>query len=276
MKFSVAIVTYKSNPALLAATVQSLLQSVARAKQTLPDLQAQLFIVENDTQQRRCLQQVERLLQSAQYSAFADVNLSTSKANVGFGGGHNHAIHALQSDVHLILNPDVELAEDAVLNALQFFERAPDVGMLSPYAVNDDGSYLYLCKRYPTVLDLFIRGFVPQRWHRPFAKRLARYEMRELIASQVPANDIEIVSGCCMFVRTPLLHQVGGFNDTYFLYFEDFDLSLRIAQLADLAYAPSVKIVHHGGNAARKGWRHIQLFARSGFRFFQQHGWRWV
>ena len=275
MKFSVAIVTYKSNPTQLAATLQSLLQSVAHAKLALPDLQAQLYIVENDAQQRRCVQQVEQLLQSAQSNVFADVNLSLSKTNVGFGGGHNQAIDALQSDVHLILNPDVEMAEDAVLNALQFFEHAPDVGMLSPHAVNDDGSYLYLCKRYPTVLDLFVRGFVPQRWHWLFAKRLARYEMRELMAAQLPATDIEIVSGCCMFARTSLLQEAGGFDDAYFLYFEDFDLSLRISQLANVAYAPSVKIVHHGGNAARKGWRHIQLFARSGFLFFQQHGLRW-
>ena len=276
MKFSVAIVTYKSDPALLAATLQSLLKSVAVAKQALPDLQAQLFIIENDTHQRRCLQQVEQLLQAAPNNVFTDVSLSTSESNLGFGGGHNQAIHTLQSDIHLILNPDVELAEDAVLRALLFLERAPAVGLLSPYAVNDDNSHLYLCKRYPTVLDLFVRGFLPQPWQRPFASRLARYEMREVVAAQRPASNIEIVSGCCMFARTSLLKTVGGFNDDYFLYFEDFDLSLRIGRLAATTYAPSVKIVHHGGNAARKGWRHILLFARSGFRFFQQHGWRWM
>lgn len=276
MKFSVSIVTYKSNPALLAATVRSLLVSVAHARRAVPDLLAKLYVVENDNQQRQCLRQIEQLLKAANSDAFADVCLSTSESNLGFGGGHNQAINALDSDVHLVLNPDVELAEDAVTHALQYFASVPHVGLISPHASDDDGSQLYLCKRYPTVLDLFIRGFVPSRWQRPFAARLARYEMRELAAAAEPVNDIQIVSGCCMFVRTAPLQAVGGFDEAYFLYFEDFDLSLRLAALVKLAYVPAVRIVHHGGNASRKGWRHILLFARSSLRFFRSHGWRWV
>ncbi|MGI9285188.1 MAG: glycosyltransferase [Pseudomonadales bacterium] len=276
VKLSVSIVTFESDRTLLAATFQSLLKSVTRAREALPALHAQLYVIENEVHHRRCLQQVQQLLQSAQSDVFADVKLSTSESNVGFGGGHNHAINALDSDIHLILNPDVELADDAILNALEFFESAPEVGLLSPRAVDANNSYLYLCKRYPAVFDLFVRGFVPQRWHHLFKERLSRYEMRELNVPQASVAAIEIVSGCCMFVRTPLLQAVGGFNDKYFLYFEDFDLSLRIGQLAGLAYVPSVNIIHYGGDAARKGWRHILLFARSALRFFQDHGWRWV
>ncbi|MGI9295993.1 MAG: glycosyltransferase, partial [Pseudomonadales bacterium] len=263
-------------PMFLAATLQSLMSSVKRARQTIPALRAQLFVIENEVHQRRGLQQVEQLLQSTQSDVFADVQLSTSQSNLGYGAGHNQAISALDSDVHLILNPDVELADDAILNALEFLDTAPEVGLLSPRAVDADDSYLYLCKRYPAVFDLLVRGFVPQRWHHLFKERLARYEMRELTTTQAPLAKIEIVSGCCMFIRTPLFQAVGGFNDKYFLYFEDFDLSLRIGQLAELAYVPSVNIIHYGGDAARKGWRHILQFARSGLRFFQDHGWRWV
>lgn len=276
MKLSVSIVTFKPDTILLAATLQCLLNSVVRAKQAIPSLRAQLFVVENEIHDRLGLAQVREFLASAQSDAFADVRFLTSKSNVGFGGGHNGAIEALDSDVHLILNPDVELADDAIMNALEFLQAEPEVGLLSPRAVDADNSYLYLCKRYPAVFDLFVRGFVPQCWHHLFKERLARYEMRELNVPQASVAAIEIVSGCCMFVRTPLLQAVGGFNDKYFLYFEDFDLSLRIGRLAGLAYVPSVNIIHYGGDAARKGWRHILLFARSALRFFQDHGWRWV
>jgi GT2 family glycosyltransferase len=60
------------------------------------------------------------------------------------------------------------------------------------------------------------------------------------------------------------------------LNFEDFDLSLRLGQHGKLAFLPSMRIVHAGGHAARKGLRHITLFIRSGFRFFKQWGWRWL
>lgn len=276
MKLSVSIVTYQPDPALFAATLTSLLDSVRRAKQARPGLYTQFFVIENDVRNLGGMQQARQFLQSADGDVFSDVKLLTSRSNLGFGGGHNQAISALDSDIHLILNPDVELAEDAILNALEFMEATPKVGLLSPHAVDADNSYLYLCKRYPAVFDLFIRGFVRQRWRRFFRERLARYEMHELDTPQAPVANVDIVSGCCMFVRTPLLQAVAGFNEKYFLYFEDFDLSLRIGRLAKLAYVPSVNIVHHGGNTARKGWRHILLFTRSGFRFFRDHGWRWI
>ena len=79
-----------------------------------------------------------------------------------------------------------------------------------------------------------------------------------------------------MLVRGECLTAVEGFDERYFLYFEDFDLSLRLGRLGKLLFAPQVRIVHHGGYAARKGWRHLQMFMRSGLRFFNQHGWRWI
>ena len=85
-----------------------------------------------------------------------------------------------------------------------------------------------------------------------------------------------LASGCFMLLRAHSLATVGGFDERYFLYFEDFDLSLRLAQLGEVQYLPEMQIIHHGGYAARKGWRHIAMFLRSGIRFFQDHGWRWV
>ena len=63
-------------------------------------------------------------------------------------------------------------------------------------------------------------------------------------------------------------------NESYFLYFEDYDLSLRIGKLGRLAYAPNVRITHCGGNTSSKGLWHIRIFIISGIRFFNKHGWR--
>ena len=83
-----------------------------------------------------------------------------------------------------------------------------------------------------------------------------------------------IASGCFLLCRGRALDAVKGFDPGYFLYFEDFDLTLRLSKVTTVAYCPQVRIVHHGGEAASKGLRHIAWFARSARRFFSSHGWR--
>jgi len=87
---------------------------------------------------------------------------------------------------------------------------------------------------------------------------------------------IMLASGCFMLARTAELQSVGGFSDDYFLYFEDFDLSIRLVSCGRLVFDPAVQIIHHGGYAASKGLQHVKYFIRSGITFFQQHGWRWI
>ncbi len=88
------------------------------------------------------------------------------------------------------------------------------------------------------------------------------------------AVDVELVSGCCMFLRTQDAKAQGAFDETFFVYFEDFDLSITMRRVGRVVYAPSINIIHHGGNSAKKGFNHILLFARSAFRFFNKHGWK--
>jgi GT2 family glycosyltransferase len=137
----------------------------------------------------------------------------------------------------------------------------------------------FLCKRYPTVLDLALRGFAPAGLRRLFRKRLDRYEMRDAVAlasADGLVSPVPLMSGCFMLVRRKAVEATGGFDPNYFLYFEDFDWSMRLNRVTQSAYVPSVRIVHHGGDASRKGWRHVVEFARSAVRFFNKHGWKWA
>jgi hypothetical protein len=196
--------------------------------------------------------------------------------NLGYGASHNLAIARSNGAYHLVLNPDVELAPDALAHALAFLDGQPDCGLLAPAVRDDVGRLQYLCKRRPTVLDLMLRGFAPSWLRERFRKRLDRYEMRGLINERDIVWDPPVVSGCFMLFRTAVLRALRGFDPRYFLYFEDFDLSLRAAALARVAYVPAVRIVHHGGGAARKGVRHVWMFAASGAKFFSRHGWQWA
>jgi GT2 family glycosyltransferase len=108
-----------------------------------------------------------------------------------------------------------------------------------------------------------------------FQRRLEHFEMRDCCAGTEEV-DVLLASGCCMLVRAETIKAIEGFDERYFLYFEDFDLSLRIAGLGRVVYFPPMKIVHHGGYAASKGFMHVKLFMQSGIRFFNNHGWRWI
>ena len=200
------------------------------------------------------------------------VDVLDSQGNVGYGQGHNLALAIALAPYHLILNPDVELAHDALSTALAFLDAHPEAGLLAPYVANRAGQQEFLCRRYPTLLDLAARGFLPRRGGRLFDKRLSRYEMRSEMSEGRPVWDAPIVSGCFMLFRSSVLKRLNGFDPRYFLYFEDYDLSLRTGRIARIVYVPAVRIVHFGGGAADKGFQHIRLFAASAWRFFGTHG----
>ena len=80
-----------------------------------------------------------------------------------------------------------------------------------------------------------------------------------------------------MFCRSAALAAVNGFTQDYFLYFEDFDLSLKMTGAGwKIAYVPAVSITHFGGHAARKGGMHLYHFIKSAIKFFSAHGWKFL
>ena len=120
-----------------------------------------------------------------------------------------------------------------------------------------------------------LRGFAPGFIQNLFRQRLDQYEMKSECSSEETV-DVVLASGCFMLVRTAALRAIGGFNEDYFLYFEDFDLSLRLGGQGRLVFNPAMRIVHHGGYAASKGMLHVKYFITSGITFFNRHGWRWI
>jgi GT2 family glycosyltransferase len=268
-------VSYASNEAQLGKTLLTLLEACRPPLAAGRLATIDVLLVDNGPQATEG-RKLDRLLAKVAASAPAGVRMARLGCgrNVGFGGGHNLAFETGACEFHLVLNPDVELAVEALCAALQFMDQHAECGILVPAIAGDGGEPQYLCKRYPSVFDLLLRGFAPHWLRALFARRLAHYEMRDLIAD-VPVWQPPIVSGCFMLLRASLLAELRGFDPRYFLYFEDFDLSLRAARHTRIAYVPAVRVVHHGGYAASKGLRHILLFARSAVTFFNSHGWRW-
>lgn len=272
-RLTASIVLYHSDLERLDATLDSLDRAVEQAVGTGELAGAELLLVDNSIEEDY-REAVSKRLSSQVSGRGIGVRYLPSTRNLGFGGGHNLALEQAEGEYFLVLNPDVELAPDSLQQALARLRREPDVILLSPRVWTDKGQQEYLCKRYPSVLVLFLRAFAPAWLQRPFARRLADYEARDLCGDR--AVEVPLASGCFMLLRSADLQRLRGFDEDYFLYFEDFDLSLRAAGLGRVLYDPAVSIVHHGGYAARKGLRHIALFFTAGLRFFRCHGWRWI
>lgn len=270
ISLSVSIVVFRPDLEMLTRTLVSLDAACKRLRSVKPNAVLQVHLIDNGGLPREF---------AARWAADASPCFSctvvSGHGNIGYGRGHNLAIAELDSDYHLVLNPDIEMQPDALIEALDFFSAHSDIGALSPRI--DDGETLqYLCRRYPALIDLFLRGFMPASVRDLFRRRLARYEMRDVINECDAVFDPPIISGCYMLYRTKLLKMLNGFDARYFLYFEDYDLSLRTHRYARIAYVPQVRVSHHGGGAARKGHAHIRMFVASAIKFYNRFGWKLV
>ncbi|MFV0278133.1 MAG: glycosyltransferase [Parahaliea sp.] len=266
---SVSLVLYNSDLELVRNTLASLHRAVQVAQRSGRLGTASLCVIDNAT--------------PGDYGERAQALLGTFgelapryerlAANAGFGAGHNRVIAAAKSDFHLVLNPDVEFAAGALDQALASFVARPEVVLMAPSVRGDDGQSESLCKRHPSLLVLVVRARGLAFLRRLCRRQLDHYEMRELSAAQ-DLVEVPLASGCCMLARSGALRAVGGFDERFFMYFEDFDLSLRIAAQGVVVFNPAMRIVHHGGFAASKGWRHVRMFCRSAAHFFNRYGWR--
>jgi GT2 family glycosyltransferase len=272
---TVSIVTYQPDLALLERCLAALATAL-RAAQDGGLLRVANVVLVDNTGSRQTAEAVIALGEVRFKDTGVTMNYLHRHANIGYGSAHNLVMHGGNTHYHLVLNPDVELAPDALLEGLKFLDASPEVGVLAPAVFTLDGAPEFLCKRYPAVLDLALRGLAPTLLRRLFCRRLAIYEMRDTVASGETVSPVPMMSGCFMLVRRKALEATGGFDPHFFLYFEDFDWSVRLNRVTRSAYVPAVRVVHHGGGASRKGWRHVFIFTRSAVRFYNKHGWRWA
>ena len=274
ISLSAAVVCYNPPSNELKKLFTSLLDSIEQLRHRFELSEIPIYLIDNSNENSL---KINSLNVDDERVIFLDVELKLlqGQGNVGYGSAHNLAISKLNSHFHLLLNPDVVLEKETLMIGIHFLLENPKVVLASPHAIDGKGDKQYLCKRYPSVFTFLIRGVFPKFLKKIFISHLSNYEMHDL-SEREPSVDIPITSGCFMLLRTKSLTEIGGFDERYFLYFEDFDLSLRLGKKGKLAYLPSMRIQHGGGNAGSKGLNHFKMFARSGIRFFNTYGWRFI
>lgn len=204
---------------------------------------------------------------------FPNVSVMQNPRETGYGGNHNLNSGRAQGKYFVIMNSDMAIVQqDGFVRLEQYMDQHPDVGILTPKILNEDGSIQGLNKRYPTLVDLFLRRFAPVFLQRLFQRRLDYYEMRDVGYER--SYDVPFLSGCFMFCRTELVKSLGGFDPTYFLYFEDVDLCRRVQRTHRTVYFPDVSVTHFWERSAHKNWVYTYYFIKSALRYFGRWGYR--
>ena len=191
--------------------------------------------------------------------------------NVGYGRAHNIAIRESiydQVPLHLVMNSDIIVKAEDIDAVCAFMHSQPAVGQLMPRVVNPAGELQHLCKRLPTPLDVFGRRFLPSSWMR---KRNARYELHDADYSR-PMN-VPYLSGCFMLLRTEAVQKARLFDERYFMYPEDIDLTRTIHRDYLTLYYPAITIVHNHKKASYQSWRMLWVHIVNMCRYFNKWGW---
>lgn len=249
-----SIVTYNSKLDELKKSIESFLNT---------DLNIHLYISDNSASNN--LEEFIKKLNDKR------VTYIFNNKNGGYGWGHNQVIKKIiqESKYHLVLNPDIYFKKGVLEELFDYMEKNKDVGNIMPMVRYPNGEIQYLCKRIPSPKDLFLRKFCLIK--SIIEKNNLKYELRETGYNKI--MNVPILSGCFMFVRTEVLKNVGMFDERYFMYMEDFDLSRRIHEKYKTIFYPKVEIIHAHAKESFKNRKMARIHLKSAIKYFSKWGW---
>jgi GT2 family glycosyltransferase len=234
----------------------------------------------------RCLDSIQRILPiprvyvidhspdaslGAFFGSFSWVRYTHNAANPGFGAGHNLAIRQaceVRSDYHLVLNADVAFDYDVVTPMRDYMDKHTAVGLMMPKILYPNGAVQRLAKLVPNPFDLIIRRFMPKFLRHKFDYK---FELRGLAEDKIVFAPY--LSGCFMFIRTDIFHNIGVFDERFFMYPEDIDFTRRVAAHFDTLFFPHVSVFHEYGAASQRDLRMFVIHSWNIVKYFNKWGW---
>ena len=250
--FTASIVTYHTDP-----------DEIRRCIETLKELGVtMIYVVDNGNEGER----VGRICD--EYGSYA---LYVANDNTGYGAGHNIAMcmaAEINSEYHLVVNTDLEISPTSFGELMGYMEGHADVAMVHPRILNCDGSDQYTIRRLPTPLDLIARRFLPN-WM--LKRRRARYILKNFDHSR--ALNVPYVQGSCMLMRMSCLKATGLFDERFFMYAEDIDLSRRLHEQYKTMYVPEATAIHYHNAASYRSSRMLRIHVANMIRYFNKWGW---
>lgn len=196
------------------------------------------------------------------------VHIISPLKNVGFGAGHNLAIKEIRSDYHIIVNPDIEIPNDKQVRKMLQHMKKNNISLLSPLIKYPDGKIQMLVKRNPTFFDLLIRFLGTEI----FPKRQAWFSyMSDGYKKEHKGSNFP---GSFLIFSTSVLKQIGGFDERYFLYMEDADISRTMAKHGKAVFYPDAFVYHELQRDNRTTFRGVLEMSLSVVKYFNKWGWK--
>jgi len=178
---------------------------------------------------------------------------------VGFGGNHNKAVKDGDSEFILILNPDVRISENVFEELLLHFTD-PSVAIVAPKICNQFGETEDSARYFPTIISLFMKvlGIGDGGIYKPENKG---------------CYEVDWVGGMFLLVRRSAFEAVGGFDERYFLYYEDVDLCARVKKNGwRIIVDPNLKVIHMAQRESHRSFKYLLWHASSILKYFWRYG----
>ena len=249
---TISIVTYKQSLTELIPT----LESVSKIS-----LDYKLFIIDNSpTDELKTLSNREK------------TTYYFNNGNIGFGSGHNIAIkmaYEVGSKFHLILNPDITFNENVIENIVEYMESNQDVGLLMPKILYPNGKIQFLPKLLPNPFLMLARILTfPNNIK---SKLINKYELRFINNDKI--IEVPNITGCFSFFKTEILKKIDAFDENFFMYFEDVDISRRANKVSKTIYYQKEIVYHCYGRGAHKSFALLKMFLASFVVYYNKWGW---
>jgi GT2 family glycosyltransferase len=255
MKLSVIIVNYN-----VKYFLEVCLHSVLRAAD---NIEAEVIVVDNNSKDGSCQLVLEK---------FPTVTLIENKENTGFSKANNQGVAIAKGEYILFLNPDTVMPENFLSKTLAYMDAHPDAGAVGPRLIDGKGQFAPDSKKsYPS---LSVALFKTTGINKLFSKSPYFNKYYAVHVGEHELAEVDVLSGCCMLVRKKAMDEAGGaFDEDYFMYCEDVDLSYRIKKAGyKNIYFPEVDLIHYKGESTRKmTLSYVRIFNEALVTFVKKH-----
>ncbi len=205
--------------------------------------------------------------------SFPGITILPQQGNIGFGRANNAVLPYLQSRYHLIMNPDVTFDPHLLTRMMTYMDVHPNIAILTPRVLNEDGSEQFLPKKMISVHYLLSGlleplGGIFRRWREEYT--LADLDVR----APMP---VEFATGCFLLIRTSVFQKLQGFDPRFFLYQEDSDLARRVLDqgLGSIVYHPDMVVTHRWARENTRTFQGRLRQVRSICKYFLKWGISW-